>query len=310
MMNFGANFFTNEVSKATSPTLNRAEDFADYQFFLNAIVAAHGPPMDGIHNGTSVCPLPIPPHLGVGGAADNVDEMTARIVEINAWNLARNRLYYVITSALGPETKALIRNIPKNDARAVWLRLCTHFPGSSISDTASNVTKLIGQRMTGSLPSFVDSIRQSGQLLTANIVALTERNRVAHAAGTHEYTIEEIIQVAVLMSNTAAYLQPCVENLWTNPNITFEAACEGLVAFDLRWKRDKAAKAGARVAEALAAGEDPTLPLTITLNTAPGKAAKIVTGTDNRFGEKVNLLCAHCNNGGMAWTPAGYCIRS
>jgi hypothetical protein len=84
--------------------------------------------------------------------------------------------------------------------------------------------------MTGSPPSFINSIRQSGWLLTANGI-----NKAQPPLGpdrsTREYTIEKIIQVAVLMSHTAQYLQPCVENLWTNPNIIFEAACEGLNAF-------------------------------------------------------------------------------
>ncbi len=56
--------------------------------------------------------------------------------------------------------------------------------------------------MTGSLVTFIDSIRHSGHLLTANIVALTERNRAVVIAGTHE----EIIQVAVLMSHASNYL--------------------------------------------------------------------------------------------------------
>jgi hypothetical protein len=293
MMNFGANFLQNEATKTSSPTLNRAEEFSDYSFFLNAIVAAQGPPMDGILDGTLVRPLPIPPHDNGAGVIDNLDEIAARVLEINTWNLARNRLYYLIIMALGPDVKPLIRNIPTGEARLVWLRISSHFQGSSISDTAGNVTKLIGQRMTGSLATFIDSIRHSGHLLSANIAALTERNRAAVIAGTHE----EIIQVAVRMLHASNYLQPCVENLWNNPNLTFEAACDGLTVFDLRWKRDKLAKAGARVAEALVAGDDPSLPLSITLSSAPGKVVKVVTGTDNRSGEKVSLLCAHCHAG-------------
>ena len=46
--------------------------------------------------------IPISPHLDLAGAVDNVAEMAARTVEINAWTLVRSRLYYLITMGFGP----------------------------------------------------------------------------------------------------------------------------------------------------------------------------------------------------------------
>jgi hypothetical protein len=69
-----------------------------------------------------------------------------------------------------------VDHVSTGEVRQVRVIFSEHFQGSSISDTAGNVAKLLALMMTTSLPVHVDNTKQLGCLLTANIANLAERN--------------------------------------------------------------------------------------------------------------------------------------
>lgn len=182
-------------------------------------------------------------------------------------------------SNLGPDVIPLVTSIPASDARAVWATLSTHFRGSSIADTAANVSKLLLLRMNGTLMAHVDAINQLGNALSANITALEERNRVTRqaAAGGHIFTIQEIMQIAVLLSTLPAHFQTVVQSLWLMPNLNFGMAVTAITDFNNRWKGRVDQQGKARHAEALAA-TDESLLLSITIGKEAGRVPKIIQG--------------------------------
>jgi hypothetical protein len=151
------------------------------------------------------------------------------------------------------------------------------------------VSKLIKLRMTGTLLMHIDAITKLGQLLTANI--LRNAAAVQVNANAHVFTLQEMIQIDVLLSTLPVHFNTCVQSLWQKLNLV-----NTITAYDLRYKDDAANQrggGGAREAEALAV-DDLSVPLNITVGTGAGRPAKVMTGTDSRTGEKVNLLCTHC----------------
>ncbi len=79
------------------------------------------------------------------------------------------------------------------------------------------------------------------------MVALTARNAAAVLANAnaHVFTLQEIMQIAVLLSTLPVHFKTCVEHLWQNPELEYQTAVKALTEFDLRYKCDHAI-AGAR----------------------------------------------------------------
>jgi hypothetical protein len=287
------NFFSADPTRSTFMRLTGASDFNDYKSQTLTAAAASGPPTSGILDLTVPRPLPIAPILAAGAVA-NQDDIDARVVEIAAWDLACNRLFYHMTMNLGPQVKPLISAVAIGDAIGAWNILCARFQGSSISDTASNISKLIRLRMNGTLTTHIDNIDQLGRFLSANIAALAMRN-AALPPGQHRCTIEEIMQIAVVMSTLPKHFDPVVQNLWLVPNLDYQMVTTALKEADLRWTRDH--DGHAKIAEALAAQDpsDMSLPLTVHLSKEAGKPVQLVSGIVPSTGEKISLLCTYCS---------------